>query len=517
MDKIRYILILLFALPLLVHAQESSNELSRLRYAIQTNALASVGKNAPFWLTHNRHGLSSLERNNGNLNVGLYRDFDQRKFAWAYGMQGAFFVSQESQLVTQSPQFIVQQLYGDLRYGCWELSVGSKERWSEGKHRTLSGGGLTFSPNARPIPQVRFGINEYTNVPWWFDGWVHVKGHFSYGAFTDDAYIRVFTSRASAETLYIQDVLFHEKSAFLKIGNPARSPFAFEMGLEMYCQFGGTLYAKDTPQDSLVFALPRSYKEYIKAFIPLAGGADTPMAEQTNVNGNQLGSWHFIASYSTPQLGVRAYCEHFFEDHSQMIGFAFNRDWKGSIQKVSYFPWRDGLLGIEITLPKCRAVRTLLYEYTAMKDQSGPILHNSTSSLTEQVSGYDCYYHHYIYQGWQHWGMGLGTPLATTSAYNENGNPIISSSRIKAHHMGVEGLIKSNFAYRVLGTYVRHWGTYRDPLKEMGYQVSTLFELQYAIPSCRTTCTLSFAKDWSNTIIGNNTGVNISFLYIPTL
>ena len=142
------LLSLLLALP--IHAQTS--EWNKIHYDIQTSAIASAGKHAPFWLTSNRHGLSSLESNNANLSAGLFRAFDKKRgFTWAYGAEvaGAW---------NYTSPFYIQQLYADVKYGCWELSVGSKERWSEGKHRTLSGGGLTFSPNARPIPQVRCDV-----------------------------------------------------------------------------------------------------------------------------------------------------------------------------------------------------------------------------------------------------------------------------------------------------------------------------------------------------------------------
>ena len=158
--RILPLLIAMLALPL----QAQDSEWEKITYEVQTDVVASKGKHAPFWLVNNRHGLSSLANNSANLSVALSRDFDEKKgFTWAYGMElaGAWHYT--------APVY-VQQLYADVKYNCWELSIGSKERWSEGKHRTLSGGGLTFAPNARPIPQVRFGINEYTTVPWWFDG-----------------------------------------------------------------------------------------------------------------------------------------------------------------------------------------------------------------------------------------------------------------------------------------------------------------------------------------------------------
>ena len=190
--NIRHYILLLAFFPLFVCAQEQTNksEWSKINYEVQTDVVVSTGKHAPFWLVSNRHGLSSLENNNANLSLGFFRNFDHKKgFTWAYGAEvaGAY---------NYYAPFYVQQLYADVKYNCWELSIGSKERWSEGKHRTLSGGGLTFAPNARPIPQVRFGINEYTTVPWWFNGWVKVKGHFSYGRYTDDKFQKDFTNGA---------------------------------------------------------------------------------------------------------------------------------------------------------------------------------------------------------------------------------------------------------------------------------------------------------------------------------
>ena len=80
------LLSLLLALP--IHAQTS--EWNKIHYDIQTSAIASAGKHAPFWLTSNRHGLTSLESNNANLSAGLFRAFDKKRgFTWAYGAEVA--------------------------------------------------------------------------------------------------------------------------------------------------------------------------------------------------------------------------------------------------------------------------------------------------------------------------------------------------------------------------------------------------------------------------------------------
>ena len=120
---IRKKLLLLFLIPLSINAQgqTSASEWSKINYAIQTDLVASTGNHAPFWLTSNRHGLSSLKNNNANLSVYLFREFDKKRgFTWAYGTEIAGAYNYYS-------PFYIQQLYADVKFNCWELSVGSKE------------------------------------------------------------------------------------------------------------------------------------------------------------------------------------------------------------------------------------------------------------------------------------------------------------------------------------------------------------------------------------------------------
>ena len=134
MIQARQYLFLLFTFPFCLYAQVQTNtsEWSKIYYNIHTDIVASTGKYAPFGLVSNRHGRSSLENNSANLSMGLFRHFDRKHgFTWAYGAEimGAW---------NYTSPYYIQQLYADIKYNCWELSVGSKERWSEGKHKTLS-------------------------------------------------------------------------------------------------------------------------------------------------------------------------------------------------------------------------------------------------------------------------------------------------------------------------------------------------------------------------------------------
>lgn len=494
---LRQTLFFVFLLPLFVctQAQTSVSEWSKIGYEIQTDVVASTGKHAPFWLVSNRHGLSSLENNNANLSVGLFRQFDKKQgITWAYGAEvaGAY---------NYYAPFYVQQLYADVKYNCWELSIGSKERWSEGKHRTLSGGGLTFAPNARPIPQVRFGINEYTTIPWWFDGWVKVKGHFSYGRYTDDKFQKDFTNGAVGSH-YTTGIIFHEKTAFMRIANPSGKGLGWESGLEMYTKFGGELYVEGNYNKTF----PTSFMEYVKAFIPMPGGKNSPNEERVNINGNVLGSWHAIMDYTADAWKLRAYYEHFFEDHSQMLGVSWVSNREGVTRFLSYHPWQDGLWGLELELPKGRWLRGVVAEYITSRDQSGPLLHNTNENFKEQISGFDYYYNHYYFQSWQHWGMAVCNPHFLSPSYNENGSLSMPNTRIRSYHIGVEGQPLNEWNYRLMGSYTRHWGSYADPLVTPEGVISTLLEIN-CIPSMLKGWEFAgtIATDCSN-LIGNNFG-----------
>ena len=59
---------------------------------------------------------------------------------------------------------IVQQAYVDIRYKWFGFFAGSREQNAPLRNQELSSGGMTWSGNARPIPQVQIGIPEYVQL-----------------------------------------------------------------------------------------------------------------------------------------------------------------------------------------------------------------------------------------------------------------------------------------------------------------------------------------------------------------
>ena len=452
-----------------------------IRWKAELDATFSGGRNTPFWLVNNLQGLSSVERNNGYFRLSAFHDMDTtRRFTWGAGVDLAV-------AWRFSSTFIVQQLYGEVKYRCLSAMLGSKEMSGCFNNPRLSSGNLLFSNNSRPIPQLRLGIFDYADI-WGLRGWLGIKVYIAFGAFTDSRWQRSWVPEGGKRT---DGVLFHSKGLWLRNGNPDKFPLTIECGIEMATQFGGTCYTLDGD----VIRMPHSLKDWFKAVVPLKGGSDTPDGEKVNVQGNMVGCWNFCASW-TPKAdwSVKAYFEHYFEDHSQLY--------------IDY-RWRDGLWGVEADLPDNPFVSGIVYEYIHMKDQSGPLLNDKNDKVPEQVSGNDNYYNHYLYAGWEHWGMGIGNPMVLSPLFNRNHDIRFRSNRMYGHHVGITGDPVPGLSWRLLVSFSRNWGTYAAPLEREMDNFNALAEVTWKPAALKGwEGTISVAGD-SGPLMGKSLGVGI--------
>ena len=438
---------------------------STYSYNVEISASLSTGESTPFWLVNNRQGLSSLKKSNGYLRAGFFRHEHtaDRRFDWQACADLVLPYNYTS-------PFVIQQLYGGVRYRSLNLTIGARE-WSNGVvDSNLSSGDMLFSQNYRPIPQVMLEMPRYNYVPL-TNKWLAVRGYFSLGLYTDWRWER---DRANPDAPWIDKRLLHTKGLFLRGGNPDRFPLTVEGGLEMGAQWGGTLHAVNRyTHEHYTVRFPHGIKDLMKVIIPRSGGdASDPnqLGEITNVYGNHLGQWSLAANY-TPKDSpwkARAYYEHFFDDHSMMF---FDHAWK------------DMLLGVEVTVPKNPVVSKFVYEYINTKDQSGAVYWDHTPEIPAQISGRDNYYSHYLYTGWQTWGMGQGNPLLISPIYNTPGlfdSYDFLNNRIKGHHFGWEGSPLPGLDYRTLLTFTRSWGSYLEPAPRLRHNFNFLLEVSYS-------------------------------------
>lgn len=406
--------------------------LDSLRYHAGLTLTASSGSETPFWLVSNRQGLSNVRSDFGYARVGLDKPmaYDRR---WSWGAAADVALGWRMQSV-----LTVQQLYVEGRYRCLGAYLGSKELPDIFGAKGLSSGNLLYSGNSRPIPQLRIGIFDYAPI-WGLKGWLSAKGYLSFGRFTDSKWQKSWYASDAKRT---EDVLYHSKGLWLRNGNPDLFPLTLECGIEMATQFGGISY-----HDGEIIRMPHGLKAWLKALVPMGGDATTPTQEQTNVQGNMTGCWDFKLAW-TPRnsdWAVSAYYEHYFEDHSQLY--------------IEY-AWKDGLWGFEGQLPANPVIDRIVYEYLYTKDQTTSVYWDKNHDIPEQVSGRDNYYNHYIYAGWQHWGMGIGNPLVLSPIWNNDRQSYFRTTRVQGHHLGISGSPLPWLGYRLLTSYTRNWGNY---------------------------------------------------------
>lgn len=487
---------------------------------VQLNTVLSDGDNAPFWLTANRQGLSSLNTSNGYARYGMRVDGKLGGGKdWEY-KAGADVVAGYNQQNFVS----LHQLYAGISWRWLCMNIGVKERTAEmrssgvlagnGDFKTLYGralselgtGGLLYSGNSAPVPQICIEVPEYVDIPG-TGSWLKLRGHIAYGIFLDHNFQKDFTT-SNPSAKYAKNVMYHSKALFMKLGNAEKFPLEVEGGLEMRAQFGGDFY---THAKGKYLSMPRGIKDYFKAFIPLSGDETTPTPEQANISGNQIGNWHLAFTLKTKPVDVRLYGEHLFEDFSQLFFFEYQTNREGK-RKITYYPWKDIQIGVSVTNKTgyLKFISTVQYEYTSMYDQSGAGYNDPNDYFSEQMDGADDYYNHSIYPGWHNYGMGIGNPLAFSPLYNSNGTLVFRGNRLKAHNVGVNGTFAHDgqFKYRLLYTYSENWGTYFNPFKEKKYTTSLLADIVFT-PSEKWALSFSLAYDKSNHI-GENWGAMLS-------
>lgn len=451
----------------------------------------SMGDHTPFWLVSNRQGLSSIEKDNGYFRVGVERKLDSsRRFSW--GATADFVIPWKF-----TSHLVVQQLYGEVKYRSLKLMVGAKEMWSETCDRELSSGGLLYSGDSRPIPQVRAGIFDYEPLKF-TNGWISIKGYLSYGAFTDSDWQKHWVAEGAKRT---SGALYCSRGLWFRNGDPKRFPLIFTAGIEMGTQFAGTSYNHDTPSGKKVdLKLPSGPMAWLKALVPLAGGKTTIEEEQTNVEGNMIGVYDFSLLW-VPKADwkIKVYWQHMFEDHSML--------WVD-------FPWKDGMWGIQGWLPTNPYVYSAVFEFLYSKFQSGPVYNDSSPEIPEQVSGVDGYYTHYLYSGWEHWGMGIGNPFSKSPIYNTSHLLTFTGTRNISYHVALSGSPADCLKWKVFLSNTRSWGSMRIPYPEVMKMWNFLAQAEWS-PShgakgLHTRFAVAF--DWGD-LVGKSLGFEVGVSY----
>ncbi len=446
-------------------------------YAFSLAGNAGGGTFAPHYHSANRHGLVTHGKS-GYLRASLSKDMElNRRFSYEFGADVVGRLSSKSPIISYATgveqtcyptvsSVFIQQLYAGVKYRSLFLSAGMRELTDDVVNHELSSGGMVWSGNARPIPQVSVGFVDFVDIPL-TRGWAQIKGEISYGKFIDNNYLEnhynYYNQYVTTGTLY------HHKSIFFR-SNPQK-PFVVTIGAELATQFGGTHHGYDEGirVDSLTSISPTRFVDFLRVLIPMSGDGQSSKGDQAYYFGNTVGQWNLSAEYNFKNgSSVRGYFEWYFDDAS---GMGKQNGW-------------DGLWGLEYQSGGKDYLSGLVLEYLDMTDQSGPIAWDpayfNDPEITEAGIGFDNYYNNYFYNGWAHFGMANGTAMAKSPLYNTDGYLKFKHNRIRTVHLGVQGYIAPEWKYRLLASYRQSWGTYDLPTATPLQVTSGMIECVYA-------------------------------------
>ena len=411
---------------------------------IEYGATVHTGDYTPLWQVSNWQGLGSID-NNTYLRGGVFYVDNWGEWKVDAGLDLVLGTGMTS---------CVHQAYADFRYKWLGIFAGSKEMTGPLINPVLSSGELTWSGNARPIPQIMIGIPEYLYIL----PRLAIRGEISYGWFTDARYLKDH-AKLDKGFWYTKGIKYHHKEGYIRIGVPDGC-WQLDLGMTLDTQFGGKMVSAKGVTD-----LGNDLKDYFRAFIPGAGDEDAPFNDADYYQGNFLGTEQIRGTYRRKHFSISAYVDNYFEDLSAM----------GKLNG-----W-DGLWGIEVTFNDFRPIHSLVLEYLQTTNQSGPLhgLHNPGEGPVQKVSGSDNYYNNGLYHGWAHAGMANGNPLLRSPIYNEDGNMTFKYNRVKAMHMGWSGYMAREWDYVAKLSFSRTWGTYPAPTLDILENFSAYAAFRY--------------------------------------
>lgn len=398
-----------------VQAQETQKK--TFNYGLEITGMASSDETQPFWFYNNKRGTVDPDSPGGLATLHFQKHIMDRS-GFDYGF-GATFVKRFS----EDEAFFFPQLYGRLSYGAFQLSGGRFFEHTGSVNESLSMGSLAISPNATPLPKIKFGIPEYTPIPL-TNRFVEVKGSIAHGWFEED---RV-----------VEKAWLHEKSAYIRFGGDfAFKPYA---GLIHQVTWAGET---DTGGD-----IGDSFADFMNVFFALSGSEDAPVSDQIYKQGDHRGVWDFGFNLSLSNVHINVYRQFIYNDKDGL-----------KLQNPE-----DGLLGVGIEMPSDdpSLITGFLWEYLYTKNQSGPLCPRNER---DEVGGCDDYYNNSFYRsGWTYKGKTIGNPLflpvnapgITQPSFDAG----ITNNRIVAHHFGLEGDLSSTVAYKLLATWSRNYGVY---------------------------------------------------------
>lgn len=435
-------------------SQNNKKSYGSTDYRIEAFGSAATNDYTPFWIVSNRYGVVPLDAGNGYLRAGTFhQQLTGKGLRWGGGLD----------IVASTPRYrnvYIQQIYAEIGYKCLNLTIGSKENYTSLWDKNLSSGDMVHSSNARPIPEINISVPQFTTIPY-TKGVVQFKGEFAVGRSFDKDFLKPFQNERQT---YINNVLWHHKSLHIRLLDPHYNfPLTATIGIRHHAQWGGTsTNAEEGVQ-------PQSFKDFIRIVMGRSGGGGSSLSAQKNVLGNHYGSYDIKIGYLNPLFDIHLYRQHYFDDPSGM----------------EFYNLPDGLYGIQVNIPHFSFINKIVFEYVYTKDQSGPVhyIMFDHSEYPGNGGGRDDYYNNEEYTtGISYFNRSIGSPLLTSPEYNQNEWLGFKNNRIRAWHIGINGYLSKQVAYRILTTNSEGWGTPLKPFLKKSTDFSCAAKISYCHP-----------------------------------
>jgi len=444
-------------LPIYTEAQLKAPEISFTTYGI-----VSSSESTPFWLQSNRYGMFSSTGSQFLTRVQAHSTDNQlsNNLTLSYG---ADLIARP---VTQSAAWF-NQAY--LRLDAWNLflQAGRFHNKSPIHSEELGMGALGVSGNSTPMPQIRFGLSDWTPLPF-SKGFIKTKLHIAHGWLGSDRYTK--------------DVLYHEKVIHLRFGGDF--PLNVYGGMAHYALWGGN----NNPEYG---DLPSRLSDFSRVFRAVGGDDRAPTTERQLLLGDHLGGWDLGLFLELDAVDLKIYRN-------------FPLESRHNLQLKSF---QDALTGIDVIFvePSVLGLKNFVYEYLYTKWQAGPRTGQPGFENSGTPGGNRNYYNNGVYKtGWSYYGRTIGNPLFLPG----NDNLGIENNRIVGHHLGVLFEQKA-VTWQLKTTYSRNYGTWREPYAPGRRQISYLIGAQIpviveALPSLILSTEIAIDR---GDLFGSQTGV----------
>ena len=470
--KKRFLAIYAFLISISGVSAQPVNEKQIL--SVESHTLISSGDKVPFWLQMNQLGVFDYSDPFQQLFLlnwnGVPQEPSKDKLQLSYGSSILGRLSEHS-------AFRFNEYWARLHFKKLYLHAGAKSEPVFANGLSLTNGNLFLSNNARPMPRIGFGTQNF---------------HFSdKGALSKFAFDAEYNEYLLLDDRVADGAHLHHKR--LEMNVPIVPSWLFSVGIDHWVFWGG-----NSPR----YGEMPGFEDYFRYILGKSGSSSAPVFDQANVAGNQLGQTLVSLTHNNDEFLLKLYWQHLFEDRS---GFQFENA-------------PDGLWGIFFQQKgQYELLESVLFEYTNTRDQSGKY-HKYTPDPVNHPDyqigeGRDDYFNHGFYKsGFVSYNRMIGLPLFIP-LIGENGvSEGFPNTRFWGIHNGMNGWLSERISWKTMITYSRHYGKYGQEYSSPKQLFSMLAQLAYSVPKRPLSCALKFAYDHGS-VLDSGLGAELQLTY----